>query len=399
MCLPVELAGLSALIVDDNSTNRRLLMQILKRWGMQSYPAENAAQALLMANEAHGKGQAFDVLLLDAMMPEMDGFELAKKLQLTPEIARGAVMMLSSTGHRGDAQRCKSLGISSYLTKPVDSGELMNAIKMALGAQAAVASTVGRDNRQPQRSMSILLAEDNLVNQKLAVALLEKWGHTVVLANNGKEAIEQCGLQDFDLILMDMQMPEMGGLEATQLIRAHEASLGKHTTIVAMTANAMAEDRQRCLDVGMDDYLSKPLNTDKLRAVLQGLATIEEAALKQDMMAVAEFDYVAALAGVDEWVIETIGQAFLDEAEPHMVEMDKAIREGNNVVLRRSAHTLRGLVGNFNARRIEALAGQIEQRAESEVVFEVFDLYDKLKIEMSRFEVALTDSLARLSGA
>jgi len=399
VCLPVELAGLSALIVDDNSTNRRLLMQILKRWGMQPYLAENAAQALLMANEAHGKGQPFDVLLLDAMMPEVDGFELAKKLQLTPEIARGAVMMLSSSGNRGDAQRCKSLGISSYLTKPVDSADLMNAIKMALGVQAAVAAIVGRAPHQTQQSMNILLAEDNLVNQKLAVALLGKWGHTVVLANNGIEALEQCNLQDFDLILMDMQMPEMGGLEATQLIRAREALLGKHTVIVAMTANAMAEDRQRCLDVGMDDYLSKPLNTDKLRAVLHGLAATEGVDLKQDMMEAGEFDYVAALAGVDEWVIETIGQAFLDEAEPYMVEMDKAIHEGNNVVLRRSAHTLRGLVGNFNAQRIEELAGQIEQLAESDGVLGMADLYGKLQLEMSRFKVALTDSLARLPGA
>jgi hypothetical protein len=392
----LDLEGLSALIVDDNATNRHLLMQILVHWGMLPVAAESASSALQLANQAHDSGCPYDVLLLDAMMPETDGFELAKRLSDTA--THGVVMMLSSSSRlREDSLRCKKAGIQAYLTKPVEPDDLLCAIKNALGTQIVKATTVTADAVEVQNGKFILLAEDNLVNQKLAVAILEKWGHRVVLANNGIEALAQFDRQIFDVILMDMQMPQMGGLEATRLIREQEVGTGLHTPIIAMTANAMNEDRQRCLDAGMDDYLSKPLNTEKLRALLQGISTDRENDVSANSSGEPVFDYAAALAQVDEWVIETIGQAFLDETEPQMAAMNQAIQTGDTESLRRSAHTLRGLVGNFNARRLEEIAGQIEELAEGNESLELIDLFAKFQAEMNTFNAVLHMRLANMT--
>jgi PAS domain S-box-containing protein len=392
----LDLKGLSALIVDDNVTNRHLLMHVLEHWGMLPVEAESASSALQLANQAHEKGRPYDVLLLDAMMPEIDGFDLAKTLRLNGASMHGVVMMLSSSSRlREDGLRCKNLGISAYLTKPVEPDDLLCAMKTALGTQAVKVTAVMTDAVEGQNSKYILLAEDNLVNQKLAVAILEKWGHRVVLANNGIEALAQFDQQMFDVILMDMQMPQMGGLDATRLIREREVGAGRHTPIIAMTANAMNEDRQRCLDAGMDDYLSKPLNTEKLRALLQGLPFDRENDLNTNVDPV--FDYAAALAQVEEWVIETIGQAFLDECEPQMVAMNQAIEAGDTESLRRSAHTLRGLVGNFNARRLEEIAAKIEELAEGNESLELIDLFAKFQTEMNTFNAVLHARLANMT--
>ncbi len=388
------LEGLSALIVDDNATNRHLLTQLLGKWNMKPEVAENAGQAMAMASEAHRRGEPFKLMLLDALMPDMDGFALAEKLRLSPDISYGAVMMLSSAGLREDAQRCRELSISAYLTKPVEQNELMNAIRMALGIEADAAPIARQSLPASSRVLTILLAEDNLVNQKLAVTLLEKWGHSVELANNGMEAVEKSRSQYFDVILMDVQMPEMGGLEATQFIRAHEASEGKHTPIVAMTANAMSEDRQRCLDAGMDDYLAKPLDFEKLRAALQGLSSEADAESVQPVE--SAFDYAAALNRADAWVIETIGQAFLDECDQLMTEIGAAIDAADKVSLLRGAHTLRGLVGNFNARGVEEVARQIEELAEHDDLSG--SLFVKLQGELDLLKAALVEYLARRPG-
>jgi CheY-like chemotaxis protein len=219
----------------------------------------------------------------------------------------------------------------------------------------------------------------------------------VVLANNGIEALAEFDRQIFDVILMDMQMPQMGGLDATRLIREREVETGRHTPIIAMTANAMNEDRQRCLDAGMDDYLSKPLNIEKLRNLLQGVPSDGENDLSANSMVDPVFDYAAALAQVDEWVIETIGQAFLDETEPQMAAMNQAIQTGDTESLRRSAHTLRGLVGNFNARRLEEIAGKIEELAEGNESLELIDLFAKFQTEMNTFNATLNARLASMT--
>lgn len=374
------LKGLSALIVDDNATNRHFLRQLLDKWGVRSESVSSARDALERLSQAG----AFDLLLLDAMMPDMDGFELAEKIRGS-DIKRGAVVMLSSAGYRINADRYPELGVDAYLNKPIDRNELFGVIKGVMGIRTEVATPVMV--QQQAQPLMILLAEDNRVNQKLAITLLEKWGHRVVLANNGIEAVAQARQQHLDLILMDLQMPEMGGLEATRLIREHEASMGIHTPIIAMTANAMSEDRQRCLDAGMDDYMAKPLKTEILRDKLLGLLS---EVTEQPACPVEEaFDYVAALERGDAWVIETIGQAFLEECDPQMDQIAAAIAAKDKAALMRGAHTLRGLVGNFNAHSIENTARQMEQLAERGEISGTEILFVRMQDQMRLLKAAL----------
>ena len=382
---PSAVAGLSALIVDDNETNRQLLLQTLRKWQMKPLAAAGAADARAMVNEAKCEGIPFDLVLIDSAMPDCDGFELAAELRGIP-----TVMMLSAARMRADADRCEQTGIDAFFSKPVDRHELFDAIAKALGVSQDVAAERRSHSVVPMRRLKVLLAEDNRVNQKLAISLLEKWGHSVVLANNGLEAVEKSSEQAFDVILMDLQMPEMGGLEATELIRERDAAQHRHTPIVAMTANAMSEDRQRCLDAGMDDYLSKPLNSEKMRALLQALPAGDEPAAEPVAPA---FDYKGALERTEDWVIETIGHAFLDESDLLQQEMRAAIAQGDSEQLTRSAHTLRGLVGNFNASGAEAAARHVEKLASEGDAEEIEAAYAALQSEMVLLKAALVEHL------
>jgi PAS domain S-box-containing protein len=394
----VELAGVSVLIVDDNATNLRLLSQLLHKWGMNPTSAGSAMQALELATLAHRDGHAFRLVLLDAMMPEVDGFELAERLQKAPEMSGAVMMMLSSAGMRGDAQRCRELGVLAYLTKPIDHAELYNAIKVALGAQpdSVLITRHNLKGSSQQKELHILLAEDNPVNQKLAVTFLSKWGHRVEVVENGAQAVEEAHSRVFDLILMDMQMPVMGGLEATRLIRDQDHVKGRYTPIIAMTANAMDEDRERYLNAGMDDYISKPLDTERLRGIL---ATIVPEKPEADSAPLSHeetvFDYDQALRTADSWVIETIGQAFLDDCPRQIAELVDALDSRDQALLLRSAHTLRGLVGNFNAHRIETLARELEQPDSMQDLPKAHAVLHRLTAELDALRRALSDLLAR----
>jgi CheY-like chemotaxis protein len=218
----------------------------------------------------------FALVLTDADMPEIDGFQLVEEIRKNPQLAGVALMMLTSGGQRGDAARCRERGLAGYLTKPVGQAELLEAVLRVVGTNPTRGKPplVTRHSlREDGRPLRILLAEDNLVNQKLASRLLEKHGHNVVIAANGRQALQRLGNEEFDLVLMDVQMPEMDGFETTAMIRRMEEATGAHLPIVAMTANAMQDDKERCLAAGMDGYLSKPLNVDELlvvtRAVLE----------------------------------------------------------------------------------------------------------------------------------
>lgn len=240
-------------------------------------------------------------------------------------------------------------------------------------------------------------AHNNDVNQKLAVTLLSKWGHRIDVVSNGVQAVERSRQHTYDVILMDLQMPEMGGFEATRLIRGREQGL--HTPIVAMTANAMSKDHQRCLDAGMDDYISMPLDTERLRAVLEVIipASPETGSLPANLE--PDFDYTQALVTADAWVIETIGQAFLDDCPRQMKEIEDAIQFGEHATLIRSAHTLRGLVGNFNARRIEDLARELEHQDTGSDMFKAGIVYSKLVAEIGAMNAALKNLLEQSASA
>ncbi|MEI7457540.1 MAG: response regulator [Nitrosomonadales bacterium] len=382
-----ELAGLSVLIVDDNATNCQLLSQLIKKWGMRPIVAGSGAEGMAMLIEAQQENSPFDLLLLDAVMADIDGFDFAAQVKLLPDMPRALVMLLSPANLRADTERCRRAGIANYLSKPIDRRELLNVLKASIGLQADEIA-VAQPALTAQTSLNVLLAEDNRVNQKLAITLLEKWGHRVVLANNGVEAVEHAARVEFDVILMDLQMPEMSGLEATRLIREQDQLQGRHSRIIAMTANAMSEDRQRCLDAGMDDYIAKPLNTEKLRDLLAGVESSSE------VIKPATYGYMSSLKAADPWVIETIGQAFLEECDPQMVAITEAIASGDKVLLMRGAHTLRGLIGNFHARKIEEIASQIEQCAERDDLPGAAGCFAALQSEMNLFKIALIAYLA-----
>ncbi|HSR08081.1 MAG TPA: response regulator [Bryobacteraceae bacterium] len=273
----VSLAGIRVVVVDDNLTNRRILTDMLGRWGMQPAPAAGGAEALAHMRRGVQRGHPFSLVLTDVHMPEMDGFELVKRIHDSPELVQPVILMLTSGDRSDDLARCRRLGVSSYLTKPVRRAELRSAILAAIAHKPGLpergptlnGGTVGRASQELGCSaLHILLAEDNAVNQRVALRILEKAGHRVTIAENGAAALRMFEEQSFDVILMDVQMPEMGGFEATALIREMEKHTGRHISIIAMTAHAMAGDRERCLAAGMDDYLSKPVAASTLLEVV-----------------------------------------------------------------------------------------------------------------------------------
>jgi len=269
-----ELKGLHVLVVDDNSTNRRVLTGLLARWGMNFTAVEDADAALAALAQADVEGRAFRLILLDGGMPTMDGVVLAEQIQKQSQPMHAVVMMRTSAGHLGDGARCRALGISAYLMKPIRQRELLNAICQVLGAGPQVPDLplVTRHTLHEEKpSFSILLAEDNVVNQVLAVRLLEKRGYSVVVAANGRAAVEALERETFHLVLMDIQMPGMDGFEATAAIREAEKVTGKHIPIVAMTAHALKGDQDRCMAAGMDGYVSKPIRSMDLFAVMDHL--------------------------------------------------------------------------------------------------------------------------------
>ena len=272
---PELLRGVKVLVVDDNRTNRRILEGMLSRWHMKPTPVEGGREALAQLSAAREAGEPYGLILTDMHMPDMDGFALVEEIRKRPELSTATIMMLTSAGHRGDAARCQELGVSAYLLKPIRQSELREAVARVLGAREhegtipLITRFSLQDAREPDAFLRVLLAEDNIVNQRLAVRLLEKRGHRVVVAATGLETLQALEKESFDLVLMDVQMPEMDGLEATVAIREKEKGTGLHQPIVALTAHAMKGDREKCMAIGMDGYLTKPIRPQELDQILE----------------------------------------------------------------------------------------------------------------------------------
>jgi CheY-like chemotaxis protein len=263
---PEQLRGLPALVVDDNRTNCVVLEEMLNRLGMKPTSVGSGRAALEALEIAKGTAHPFSLILLDRSMPEMDGFDLAERIRQVPGLVGVTIMMITSAGHPGDGARCRELGICAYLVKPVRQSELFDSICQVLQKDSPEIKPplVTRHTLREGPRSRVLLAEDNAVNQTLAVRLLEKRGYAVVVVENGRAAIAALEREHFDAVLMDVQMPEMDGLEATVAIRAKERIAGGHMPIIAMTAHALKGDEQRCLSAGMDAYISKPIRTSEL---------------------------------------------------------------------------------------------------------------------------------------
>jgi CheY-like chemotaxis protein len=263
------------LVVDDNATNRRILGQVLQAWGMRPTLTGDVKAAWERMQQALREGEPFQLVLADAHMPDIDAFSFVEQIKADPKLSRTVVVMLTSGDHPEDGQRCQQLGIAAYLLKPVKPSELLEAIEIALGLTAPAKGESAPEDAvvPPARQLRVLLAEDSLVNQKLAVALLERRGHLVTVANNGREALVATESQEFDLVLMDVQMPEMDGYEATRAIRMAERQSGLHLPIIAVTAHAFKGDEARCLAAGMDAYISKPISAAELYQAIQTVAS------------------------------------------------------------------------------------------------------------------------------
>jgi PAS domain S-box-containing protein len=270
-----SLAGVRVLIVDDNLTNRLILTDLLRGWEMEPTAVSSGPEAVAYLKHAAERHEPYSLVLTDLHMPEMDGFTLVEEIQSKRELTRSFVLMLTSGEHMGDLERCRDLGISAYLIKPVRRAELRRAIVNALADQlqpvarkTAPTPVLLDDERSTPGSRRILVVEDNLVNQKVTATMLEKAGHTCVLASGGPIALELLKTRQFDMILMDVQMPGMDGFETTAAIRDLQRPTGVRTPIVAMTAHAMTGDRERCLEAGMDDYISKPIRGEELTRMI-----------------------------------------------------------------------------------------------------------------------------------
>jgi signal transduction histidine kinase/DNA-binding response OmpR family regulator len=271
---PVTIHDTRVLVVDDNATNRRILDEVLRSWGIQPDLVEDAHQALGLIHHALGCGEPYRLVLTDSHMPDIDGFMLAEQIRAHPELDSTVIMMLTSGDSSGDLTRCERLKIASYLLKPVKQTELFDEMLRTLGVTTTEDDRTERqavDALQVDRSWNVLLVEDSPMNQKLACAVLEKQQHRVIVANNGREACELWCPDVFDVILMDVQMPEMDGFEATRFIREQEQKLGGHVPIIAMTAHALRGDRERCLEAGMDEYVSKPIHARQLLETIRSL--------------------------------------------------------------------------------------------------------------------------------
>jgi len=402
------LRDMPALVVDDNAANRRMLERTLRRWHMRPVLADSGRAALAALDRAKKAGKPFPLILLDAMMPEMDGFELARRIQRDTELAGAKIMMLSSGCQREDVVRCRELGITVYLTKPIKCSELLDAIMTALGAGGVRVAEAERSLADsPDRSregMRILLAEDNPVNQRLAVRILEKYNHRVMVANNGQETIDildRDGPEAFDLVLMDVQMPVMDGLEATRVIRARERTTARHVKIVAMTAHALKGDRERCLAAGMDDYVSKPIRAARLfesiAAVTTGSAPLAGRLLLEDGTATAArvIDWSEALHSVngDRQLLRDIVEAFLDESPRLLATIRGAIEQSDGRTLQRAAHTLKGSTRYFGAAQAAEIALQLERMGARGQLAHARDSLVDVEREMARLTPLLVDYL------
>ena len=367
------LAGVRVLVIDDNRTNRRILEGLLRSWGMEPTVVCGAEEALAVLGESREPGHSFQLIVTDMHMPKMDGFGLVEKIKQRGGPATATIMMLTSAGHRGDAARCQQLGIAAYLLKPVRKVELREAIARLLGAkdQTHASTMITRDSlqdeRDPEQWLDILLAEDNIVNQKLATRLLEKRGHKVMVVGNGREALAALAHKSYDLVLMDVQMPELGGIEATTMLREKEKLTGAHQPIVAMTALVMKNDRERCLAAGMDGYLAKPIRPQELDEVLDARMVRRSSSPRRGSSApvpsqrpVDVGELLDRLDG-DRVFLAELTELFRADYPRQIRAIREAILQDDALGVKQASHALKGALSNLAASQAREMAANLER--------------------------------------
>jgi signal transduction histidine kinase/DNA-binding response OmpR family regulator/HPt (histidine-containing phosphotransfer) domain-containing protein len=398
----LSLRDLPVLIVDDNQTNLTILEEMVASWGMSPRTIDSSPGAVAELQRALDSGTPYGLVLLDGWMPDMDGFDLAERIREHEQLSKLPLLMLTSAGQPEDTERNRRLRIERVLTKPVKQSDLLDAIADTLDT----AESRHKDTNNAPASISplrhVLLAEDGLANQRVAVELLNQRGHTVVVAKNGIEALEALQRDDFDLILMDIQMPEMDGFEATAAIRANEEETGKHIPIVAMTAHAMKGDRERCLEAGMDEYIPKPIRARRVYEMID-LITADGPLRTEEVAAVVDEEISAlpspgsaagypplvlkdAVDGVGgkEETLRELSTLLLQECPRLMAEMRQSLADDDSDALRRAAHTLKGSARLFAAHATADAAQQLETAARDGKLSEGEATIDGLQVEVDR---------------
>jgi two-component system sensor histidine kinase/response regulator len=366
-----NLRNLRVLVVDDNSTNRFILSEILASWQMRTSAVDTAAAAVESLQQAAQQRDPFHLLLTDALMPDVDGFSLAQQVARDDRLGKPKVILLTSAGSSVTKGRAAS-AFAAKLAKPVKQSDLLDAIVTAFATPSPARRQRGKETqRQGQRSertLRVLVAEDNPTNQALVSALLKQKGHRVTLVGNGRLAADRAALEPFDLILMDVQMPEMGGLEATAVIRDHERTSGGRVPIVALTARAMAGDREQCLAAGMDAYVSKPLRPDELFSAIDAVVTREPAMTPTSTPAAGgSVDRDALLTGFGGRMdlLKDVVTVFLEDAPAILERLEKALQNNNAADVAAAAHALKGSVGLFSLGEAFECARRLEQLGRS----------------------------------
>jgi two-component system sensor histidine kinase/response regulator len=385
------LANMAVLVVDDNATNRRIFEKTLEKWNMRSTLVDNGPAAIVAVREAYERGDPFKLVLLDANMPGQDGFTTAKQLKADGGAKGPAVMMLTSSGEALDSNQCRDLGIASYLIKPVRQTKLCQAILATLGRTASKGAEPALVPQSPTRALRILLAEDNVVNQRVAMGVLEKAGHMVALAENGLIAVDRFEREPFDLILMDMQMPEMGGAEAIAAIREREKTMDSHVSIVSLTAHALKGDRERCLATGADGYVSKPVSPAALFAEIERVMT-RGPAPPAAVAAVHIGETLLARVGGSHEMLEEIIGLFLEDSPKLIESIRQALFKGDANAAYRATHTLKGSAGNFDAHVATALAQRLEARAREGDIDGAKIAFASLEQEMHNLHASLAST-------
>ncbi len=373
--------GLRVLVVDDNATNRRVLEETLVQWRMRPALAGGALEALALLERAARRKRPFAVALVDANMPGLDGFALAERIRRRRALAATRVLMLTSGPRPGDERRALALGASSYLIKPVKQSDLLDRMLDALEPRPAGARVL---ERPKGRRLRVLVAEDNPVNQKVAQGMLERAGHEAVVVENGRAALTAFTGGRFDLVLMDVQMPELDGFQATAEISKRERKGGPRVPIVAVTAHAMKGDAERCLAAGMDAYLAKPLQLAELASTVARLvpdAALDEARLLERV-------------GGDRRALKEVARIFLADAPRRVAAIKRAVAEADARALRAAAHALKGAASNFSTRGVAATALELQELGEAGETREAAAVLERLESDLA----ALRRSLRRLLG-
>ncbi len=442
MELPEDIRGKRMLIVDDNSTNRLMLKKLLAAWHCHYNEASDARMAVRMLREAAEKNEPYHIAILDMQMPEIDGMTLGKIIKRDPQILRTHLLMMTSMTMQGDISRLEEIGFAAYLTKPVKQSKLYDCLTTLINRKAdkddaksqAIITQYSATN-VAKRKLRILLAEDNATNQLLALKLLEKLGYRVDAVGNGKEAVKALEMIAYDLVLMDVQMPEMDGFEATRCIRDENSAVRDHKVpVIAMTAHALNGDRERCLAMGMDDYLSKPVQASEMDGVLkkwlrrsrsyaEARANVNAAgALAQaaaaltagtagqadvvvhahgngnangkastDALPLFDIQRPLELLEGDRSILSEVLKVFLVDAPGRIAELRNALEQGDATATRRQAHALKGAAGSVGALSLQALAAQAERAAEAQDLPRAAMLLPNVETQFNELRVVLSE--------